>query len=200
MNTNYQWLAVAAAAALPVVIAACIIICRKMNPRRQKTRGLDWQHNRHLIQVALGAAVVLGAGAWGLTDDKNVEPEPETDVIAKEETAVEIPIDLDRADITLKEIENAPDTADTYRINALKHVLLQGLMPEPHTADELRDIFKVRSGQFSTEQQQIIDWWLNLPREEQNEWGQCEHAQSLTDFREKMIRRLDIHRQQTNEQ
>ena len=72
----------------------------------------------------------------------------------------------------------------------LKHLLLSGLMPEIHNRENLVNICMVHAGEFSPEQQEILDWYLALAISAQEEWNVCEKASSIKDFKSKIEARI----------
>ena len=76
------------------------------------------------------------------------------------------------------------------RIFALKHVLLSGLMTDKHNTLNLKNICKIHTGDFSKDQQRILDWYLNLSQEEQEVWLDCPSVDNLSDFEKEVKIRI----------
>ena len=72
------------------------------------------------------------------------------------------------------------------RIFALKHLLLGGLMPELHRAEDLKKIILIHSGEFSNEQQEVLDWFLSLDQSQQEYWNICSNVKTLQQFRDRL--------------
>ena len=79
------------------------------------------------------------------------------------------------------------------RIFALKHLLLGGLMPEVHRADDLKKIMLIHSGEFSNEQQKLLDWFLSLNQSQQECWNICSHVNTLQQFKDKLNGAIQIY-------
>ena len=79
------------------------------------------------------------------------------------------------------------------RIFALKHLLLGGLMPELHRAEDLKKIILIHSGEFSNEQQEVLDWFLSLDQSQQEYWNICSHVNTLQQFRDKLDGTIQIY-------
>ena len=75
------------------------------------------------------------------------------------------------------------DVKIVKRIFALKHLLLGGLMPELHRAEDLKKIILIHSGEFSNEQQEVLDWFLSLDQSQQEYWNICSNVKTLQQFR-----------------
>ena len=63
-------------------------------------------------------------------------------------------------------------------------------MPEIHNRENLVNICMVHAGEFSLEQQEILDWYLALAISAQEEWNVCEKASSIKDFKSKIEARI----------
>lgn len=79
------------------------------------------------------------------------------------------------------------------RIFALKHLLLEGLMPENHRADDLKKIIVIHSGEFSNEQQKILDWFLSMNQSQQECWNICSNVNTLKQFRNRLNGAIQIY-------
>ncbi|MCD8387425.1 MAG: hypothetical protein LUD17_11120 [Bacteroidales bacterium] len=99
--------------------------------------------------------------------------------------------DLTAVERRISEVTNEEDREVLQnRIYALRHLLLKGLMPEIHKSEHLDHIFKMHSGDYSSEQQQIIDWYLDLPDYRRREWFYCRSASSLSEFQQTLKKAL----------
>ena len=78
------------------------------------------------------------------------------------------------------------DVKIVKRIFALKHLLLGGLMPELHRAEDLKKIILIHSGEFSNEQQEVLDWFLSLDQSQQEYWNICSNVKTLQQFRDRL--------------
>ena len=85
------------------------------------------------------------------------------------------------------------DVKIVKRIFALKHLLLEGLMPEVHRAEDLKKIILIHSGEFSNEQQKLLDWFLFLSQSQQEYWNICSHVNTLQQFRDKLDGTIQIY-------
>ena len=85
------------------------------------------------------------------------------------------------------------DVKVVKRIFALKHLLLGGLMPEIHQADDLKKVILIHSGEFSSEQQEVLDWFLSLSQSQQEYWNICSHVNTLHQFRDRLNGAIKIY-------
>ena len=78
------------------------------------------------------------------------------------------------------------------RIFALKHVLLSALMIDRHNTLNLKNICKIHMGEFSKEQQKVLDWYLDLSQSDQEVWLDCPPVDNLLDFEKEVKKRITI--------
>lgn len=168
---------------------------------QQMEAGFDYKHFRHIYQLSTVIIVAIAITAYFVMPNQ-----PEVDVDTEDEISHLIenvsPERLDAADVTIEEVVsfekqyndandvNSRDKNITKRIFALKHLLLSGLMPEIHNRENLVNICMVHAGEFSPEQQAIIDWYLALDISIQEEWNICNKAISISDFKSKIEERI----------
>lgn len=168
---------------------------------QQMEAGFDYKHFRHIYQLS---TVIIAAIA--ITAYLVMPNQPEVNIDSEDEISHLIenvsPERLDAADVTIEEVVsfekqyndannvNNRDKNVTKRIFALKHLLLSGLMPEIHNRENLVNICMVHAGEFSPEQQAIIDWYLALEISIQEEWNICNKAISISDFKSKIEERI----------
>lgn len=184
---------------LPLFIFKCKpsnkIIWSEMND------GLDFKHFRHIYQ--LSCLLILAVSAIMVFKKPvlmSTVIEPNMDDIT-----VNLPRDieyslLDSANITLNEIvviegmiNSLPQKSQLIynrRIFALKHVLLSGLMTDRHNTLNLINICKIHTGDFSPEQQKILDWYISLPKSDQEIWLDCPSVDNLYSFENEIKQRL----------
>ena len=168
---------------------------------KQMSTGFDYTHFRHIYQlssVIITIIVIIAIWEMPKRTEVNVSSEDEILQIIKDVPAER----LDATDVTIEEVVsfekqyndandvNSRDTKITKRIFALKHLLLSGLMPEIHNRENLINICMVHAGEFSPEQQAIIDWFLALDISIQDEWNVCEKAASIKEFKSKIEERI----------
>lgn len=168
---------------------------------QQMDSGFDYTHFRHIYQlssVIIASIVIIAILEMPKQPEVNVDAEDEISQIIKNVTAER----LDATDVTIEEVVsfekqynesiavNNRDKNITKRIFALKHLLLSGLMPEIHNRENLVNICMVHAGEFSPEQQEILDWYLALAISAQEEWNVCEKASCIKDFKSKIEARI----------
>lgn len=168
---------------------------------QQMDSGFDYTHFRHIYQlssVIIASIVIIAILEMPEQPEVNVDAEDEISQIIKNVTAER----LDATDVTIEEVVsfekqynesiavNNRDKNITKRIFALKHLLLSGLMPEIHNRENLVNICMVHAGEFSPEQQEILDWYLALAISAQEEWNVCEKASCIKDFKSKIEARI----------
>ena len=165
--------------------------------------GMDVKHSRHIYQLT--SVLLVGVIITMLFYKPSVTAidEPLTDFNDADDKVVQRIIDytlLDSVNVTLNEIVSIESMIDSIpiesqliynkRIFALKHVLLSGLMTDKHNTLNLKNICKIHTGDFSKEQQIVLDWYLNLPQEEQEVWLDCPAVDNLSDFEKEMKQRI----------
>ncbi len=166
---------------------------------QQMSAGFDYTHFRHIYQLSsVIIAVIITIAILEMPKQTEVDAEDEILHIIKNVP----PKRLDATDVTIEEVVsfekqynesiavNNRDQKITKRIFALKHLLLSGLMPEIHNRENLINICMVHAGEFSPEQQAIIDWYLALDISIQDEWNICNKARSISDFKSKIEERI----------
>lgn len=139
------------------------------------------------------AAIVAGIAFFVLP--QNIKSEQASEIT--EEIFPEVPQErLDSPEVTIEEVVffeksyNESHSAESRdqkildRIFALKHILLGALMPDVHDRDGLVDICTVHTGEFSPEQQAILDWYFSLDESQQQQWANCERVTNLAEFKE----------------
>ena len=111
-----------------------------------------------------------------------------------EQTTVTIEevVSFEKAYNSQNEIEKR-DIKIVKRIFALKHILLGGLMPEIHRAEDLEKIILIHSGEFSDEQQEVLDWFLSLSQSQQECWNVCSSVKTLQQFRDRLNGAIQIY-------
>lgn len=167
--------------------------------------GMDVKHSRHIYQLTsvllVGIIITILFYKPSITEveepSSNFSDSAETVVVPQRTVNYSL---LDSANVTLSEIESIETMIDSVpsesqliynkRIFALKHVLLSGLMTEAHNVLNLKNICKIHTGDFSTEQQRILDWYLTLPLEEQEVWLDCPSVNNLSDFEKEVKQRI----------
>lgn len=162
---------------------------------QQMENGLDLAHFRHIYQLSTVILLFIFVSAYFVMPSNTDTELAEDDDIEK--IVANVSQDrLDSPDVTIEEIvsfekqynenntvENRDNTI-TNRIFALKHLLLSGLMPDVHNRDNLVNICMIHAGSFSKEQQEIIDWYLDLDVSQQSEWNVCDKVNTLSEFKE----------------
>lgn len=166
--------------------------------------GMDIKHSRHIYQLTSG--LLVGVIITILFYKPSVTRTDETSTYS-DDTYDKVVVPrivnytlLDSVNVTLNEIVSIESMIDSIpiesklvynkRIFALKHVLLSGLMTDKHNTLNLKNICKIHTGDFSTDQQRILDWYLNLPQEEQEVWLDCPSVDNLSDFEKEVKQRI----------
>lgn len=201
---------------LPYVIVICVLFVisiplfiLKAKPSNktiwsEMKSGMDVKHSRHIYQLTsvLLLGVILTMCFY--KPSVSVVEEPISDIIDEDnKVIVQRIVDytlLDSVNVTLNEIVSIESMIDSIpidsqaiynrRIFALKHVLLSGLMTDKHNTLNLKNIYKIHTGEFSKEQQRVLDWYLNLPQMEQEVWLECPSVDNLSDFEKEVKQRI----------
>lgn len=108
------------------------------------------------------------------------------------------PIDIFSPNITFKQLtliekQLPADSLKQYQlcIIAMKHILLNELMLEAHSSDNLRNIIRIYRGYFASQQQEILDWYKQLPPEHQDVWNHCPKVNNLSEFKETLSSKIN---------
>lgn len=162
---------------------------------QQMDNSLDLAHFRHIYQLSTFIFIIIFVSAYFVMPASTEAEITENDDMEK--VIADVSKDrLDSPDVTIEEVvsyektyneNNAVENRDskiTNRIFALKHLLLSGLMPDVHNRDNLVNICMIHAGAFSSEQQEIIDWYLALDVSQQSEWNVCDKVNTLSEFKE----------------
>ena len=162
---------------------------------QQMDNSLDLAHFRHIYQLSTVLFLFIFVSAYFVMPPNTETELAEDDDIEK--IVANVSQDrLNSPDVTIEEVvsfekhyneNNAVGNRDnkiTNRIFALKHLLLSGLMPDIHNRDNLVNICMIHAGSFSSEQQEIIDWYLGLDVSQQSEWNVCDKVNTLSEFKE----------------
>lgn len=168
---------------------------------QQMEVGFDYTHFRHIYQltsVIIAVIFIIAIFEMPIQPEESIDTEDEISQIIRN-----VPTErLDAIDVTIEEVVsferqynetiavNDRDKNITKRIFALKHLLLSGLMPEIHNRENLVNICMVHAGEFSPEQQKILDWYLALDISIQDEWNVCEKATSIKEFKSRIEERI----------
>lgn len=166
--------------------------------------GMDVKHSRHIYQLT--SVLLVGVIITMLFYKPSVTASDEPSTYfhdADDKVVVQRIVDytlLDSVNVTLNEIVSIESMIDSIpvesqsvynkRIFALKHVLLSGLMTDKHNTLNLKNICKIHTGDFSKDQQRVLDWYLALPQEEQEVWLDCPSVDNLSDFEKEVKQRI----------
>lgn len=184
-----------------IILILLFIKHKNGNAWKQMAGGLDYAHFRHIYQLSTCVLIGIIVTFYIMMPEGTVLKSSDNDNIEKYVSNIE-PKRLDSPDVTIDEVvsfENQyyeshevseRDLKVSRRVFALKHLLLSGLMPDYHTRDILVNIFMAHAGEYSKEQQMIIDWYLSLPLSDQEEWNVCEKAYSLSEFKKHINNRI----------
>lgn len=191
---------VTACVALFIVLPAWAFKCRgtKDSIWSVMNGGFDWKRCRHIYQltgftlILLILFIIFGEqSVVGLKDTEPIIEETETPLPETPERPID-PQLLDSPDITLEEILQVEEVINILprelqkeyrgRLFALKNLYISGLMDPKHNVVNLLNIFAIHKGEFSPQQQDIIDWYVGLTPQEQDLWIDCGKVNSLADF------------------
>ena len=209
-------LSATSAACVPYIIVGCIfmiivipLFVLKAQPSgriiwKEMKGGMDVKHTRHIYQLtSLLTAGVIATMIFYKPSDAPIA-QPAIDITdTDDKVALQRIVDytlLDSVNVTLNEIAIIESMFDSIpiesrmdydkRIFALKHVLVSGLMTDKHNTLNLKNICKIHTGEFSKEQQRVLDWYLDLPQEKQEVWLDCPSVDNLSDFEKEVKQRI----------
>lgn len=165
--------------------------------------GFDIQHSRHIYQLTCFFIAAIGIVMCVYKPDRSAlehvikHNDPEEIILSQRVADYTL---LDSANVTLDEILFVESMIDSipanlqYKYNkrryALKHILISGLMSDKHNTLNLKNIFKIHSGELSDDQQNILDWYAALPQAEQELWLVCPPVTNLYDFKKELKRNI----------
>lgn len=167
----------------------------------QMSNGADIKHFRHIYQLTSVLLVVCGGLIYYLPMTRSHEaPKQQSQEPIQSNRAISYEL-LDSANVTFEEVISIEPMIDSIpenlqlkyhkRVFALKHLLLSGIMAKEHDTKDIINISKVHLGEFSDSQQQILDWYLALPKESQQKWTECPSANNLQDFKQKLTDKIE---------
>jgi len=167
----------------------------------QMSDGVDIKHFRHIYQLTSILLLIMGGVIYILPSTKANKLHKSIS-LGSVQTTREISYELlDSVNVTLDEIILIEPMIDSIppnlqlkynkRIFALKHLILSGIMAKEHNPNDIINISKVHFGEFSKNQQRILDWYLALPKESQLKWIECPPVNNLQDFKLKLTETLE---------
>lgn len=167
----------------------------------QMSDGADIKHFRHIYQLTTTLLLITVGLMFYLPTTKHEDTQDikiEKAIVSTREVSREL---LDSANVTLDEVISIEPMIDSIpsslqlkynkRIFALKHLLLSGIMANEHDTKDIINISKVHLGEFSESQQQILDWYLGLPKESQDMWIDCPPVTNLQEFKMKLTETIE---------
>lgn len=167
----------------------------------QMSDGADIKHFRHIYQLTSILLLICGGLICYLPTTKSNESpivRPQEPTQSNRVITYEL---LDSTNVTFDEVILIEPMIDSIpaniqlkynkRVFALKHLLLSGIMTNEHDTKDIINISKVHLGEFSESQQQILDWYLALPKESQQKWAECPPVNNLQDFKQKLTETLE---------
>lgn len=167
--------------------------------------GLDFKHFRHIYQLTI--ILLVGVGTIMLFKKPVLDVDKVEDHRNESMENITREINytlLDSTNVTLNDIAAIESMIDSFpqqsqliynrRIFALKHVILSGLMADNHSTLNLINICKVHAGDFSPQQQEILDWYVSLSQPEQEIWLDCPSVDNLLSFEKELKQRLSTKR------
>lgn len=200
---------------LPYVVVVCLFLIittplfvLKAQPSSktiwsQMKGGMDVKHSRHIYQLTsvllCGVILVMCFYKPSVTSVEKPTKLSDADTKVVVQRIINYTL-LDSVNVTLNEIVSVESMIDSIptdlqliynrRIFALKHVLLSGLMTDKHNTLNLKNIYKIHTGEFSKEQQRVLDWYLSLPQTDQEVWLDCPSVDNLSDFEKEVKQRI----------
>lgn len=180
------------------LIAYACLVCWLLFLQKEKGKplyslllpGIDYKHNRHILQlygitfILLGGYAIYKSFSGSVVDEQQISNDDVVMTFDYEQRIRSI-------DITFEEIMDleahhkelfGEGTMQSRMLFALKHLFIGALLSDKRDVENLRNICTLHLREFSNEQQEIISWYLSLPREQQEQWVYCEKAHSLVEF------------------
>lgn len=85
--------------------------------------------------------------------------------------------------------DGTTEEAENYsnRLIAMKQIFLEGFMAKKHSVDTLINVYQLRAAYFSPEQREVMQWFLELPKHQQELWEtSTDRVVSFQDFKQFM--------------
>jgi len=202
----YVPIAITVAVLIMLVLFLFILRNGKKNGKtcwQQMSSGADIRHFRHIYQLTTVLFLAtIGFTAYSASSKKDYIPTIESETIVRINKVRPLSYELlDSANITLDGIEAIEPLIDSIpaelqlkyskRVVALKHLLVSGIMVSKHSPSNIINISKIHHGEFSDSQQQILDWYASLPKDNQELWIECPSANNLTEFKANLLKAIE---------
>ena len=161
----------------------------------QKNRRSLWSAFLMFFALIIAIAAIVACIALFVLP-QNIKSESLDNELTEEVFSKVTQEQLDSPDVTIEEVVffeksyNETHSAESRdqkvldRIFALKHILLGALMSETHNREGFVNICTIHAGEFSPQQQKIIDWYLGLNEAQQEQWEKCDKVTNLSEFKE----------------
>lgn len=169
----------------------------------QKNRRSLWSAFLMFFALIIAIAAIVACIALFVLP-QNIKSESLDNELTEEVFSKVTQEQLDSPDVTIEEVVffeksyNETHSAESRdqkvldRIFALKHILLGALMSETHNREGFVNICTIHAGEFSPQQQEIIDWYLGLNEAQQEQWEKCDKVTNLSEFKETIKKQNNI--------
>ena len=155
-----------------------------------------------MLKVLLGIVVValLAVAGYFLYPRLVAPAQPEVvePVVEEKLSMADAYHQLGTVDVTfdvVRQIEQDVDPngtameAENYsnRLIAMKQIFVDGFMAKQHSVDSLTNIYQLRAAYFSPEQREVMQWFMELPKHQQELWEtSTDRVVSFQDFKQCM--------------
>lgn len=160
------------------------------------------QSGSPMLKVLLGIVVValLAVAGYFLYPRLVAPAQPEVvePVVEEKLSMADAYHQLGTIDVTfdvVRQIEQDVDPngtameAENYsnRLIAMKQIFVDGFMAKQHSVDSLTNIYQLRAAYFSPEQREVMQWFMELPKHQQELWEtSTDRVVSFQDFKQCM--------------
>jgi hypothetical protein len=160
------------------------------------------QSGSPMLKVLLGIVVValLAVAGYFLYPRLVAPAQPEVvePVVEEKLSMADAYHQLGTVDVTfdvVRQIEQDVDPngtameAENYsnRLIAMKQIFVDGFMAKQHSVDSLTNIYQLRAAYFSPEQREVMQWFMELPKHQQELWEtSTDRVVSFQDFKQCM--------------
>lgn len=160
---------------------------------KNSENGFDYKHFRHIYQLSTALILVIltvgGVRYMTVVDSQPLNNRNYSTLSIKDG----VTYNLDHPAIRMKQITKIEEELNDLptdsikqvkdRIIALKHILLNCIMPDVHKDRSLENAYLIYMDDLSDEQKGILEWYFNQDKRARKLWEECEGVESLTDFK-----------------
>jgi hypothetical protein len=154
-----------------------------------KKNSMQWIIIAAVMAVCCGIGAVVYKLVVGSGSEVVEVKEPQTPTAQALQLLTGTDLTMNRIQEVEKDVKhNGTDEEEKKlksRINALKHLYLEGLLADHRSVKGLYGIFIIHSGEFSQQQRDLMIWFFDQPEAVKQRWEQVTvKPQSLDEFKQ----------------